>query len=167
MSHYKKTLSYGKHQLTLETGEIARQSSGAVMVSLDDTVVLVTVVGRKDAKAGPGLFPADRRLPGTHLCRGQDPRRFLQTRRPSQRKRDSDFASDRPSAASAVSGKFLQRSADRGDRDVVRSANRFRHSFHDRCFRRTGDFRHPVRRPYRRCARGLPQRPIPAESDQG
>ena len=44
MSHYKKTLSYGKHQLTLETGEIARQASGAVMVSLDDTVVLVTVV---------------------------------------------------------------------------------------------------------------------------
>ena len=57
MSHYKKTIAFGKHQLTLETGEIARQASGAVMVSLDDTVVLVTVVGRKDAKPEQDFFP--------------------------------------------------------------------------------------------------------------
>ena len=57
MSHYKKTLAFGNHQLTLETGEIARQASGAVMVSLDDTVVLVTVVGRKDAKPEQDFFP--------------------------------------------------------------------------------------------------------------
>ncbi len=48
LSHYKKTIRYGKHQLTLETGEIARQANGAVMVSLGDTVVLVTVVGSKE-----------------------------------------------------------------------------------------------------------------------
>jgi polyribonucleotide nucleotidyltransferase len=57
LSHYKKTLTFGNHQLTLETGEIARQASGAVMVSLDDTVVLVTVVGRKDAKPDQDFFP--------------------------------------------------------------------------------------------------------------
>ena len=57
MSHYKKTLAYGSHQLTLETGEIARQASGAVMVSLGDTMVLVTVVGRKDAKPDQDFFP--------------------------------------------------------------------------------------------------------------
>jgi polyribonucleotide nucleotidyltransferase len=57
LSHYKKTIALGKHQLTLETGEIARQASGAVMVSLDDTVVLVTVVGRKDAKPEQDFFP--------------------------------------------------------------------------------------------------------------
>ncbi|MBI2287346.1 MAG: polyribonucleotide nucleotidyltransferase [Nitrosomonadales bacterium] len=57
MSHYKKTLAYGNHQLTLETGEIARQASGAVMVSLGDTMVLVTVVGRKDAKPDQDFFP--------------------------------------------------------------------------------------------------------------
>ena len=57
MSHYKKTLTFGNHQLTLETGEIARQASGAVMVSLDDTMVLVTVVGRKDAKPDQDFFP--------------------------------------------------------------------------------------------------------------
>ncbi len=57
MSHYKKTLAFGKHQLTLETGEIARQASGAVMVSLGDTVVLVTVVGMQDAKSEQDFFP--------------------------------------------------------------------------------------------------------------
>lgn len=57
MSHYKKTLTYGKHQLTLETGEIARQANGAVMVSLDDTVVLVAVVGCKNSKPEQDFFP--------------------------------------------------------------------------------------------------------------
>ena len=45
-----KTFQYGQHSVTLETGEIARQASGAVMVSIEDTVVLATVVARKDAK---------------------------------------------------------------------------------------------------------------------
>ena len=57
MSHYKKTITYGSHQLTLETGEIARQASGAVMVSLGDTVVLVTVVAMKNAKPEQDFFP--------------------------------------------------------------------------------------------------------------
>ena len=56
MSHYKKTISYGKHQLTLETGEIARQANGAVMVSLGDTVVLVTVVGSKEVQPDLDFF---------------------------------------------------------------------------------------------------------------
>jgi polyribonucleotide nucleotidyltransferase len=39
----KKTFAYGDHQVTLETGEIARQAGGAVLVSMEETVVLVTV----------------------------------------------------------------------------------------------------------------------------
>ena len=57
MSLVKKTFTYGKHQVTLETGEIGRQASGAVMVNMDDTCVLVTVVGAKDVKAGQDFFP--------------------------------------------------------------------------------------------------------------
>lgn len=53
----KKTFAYGAHQVTLETGEIARQAGGAVMVSVDDTVVLVSVVGAKTAKPGQDFFP--------------------------------------------------------------------------------------------------------------
>ncbi len=57
MNHIKKTLMYGRHSLTLETGEIARQASGAVMVNMDDTVVLVTVVGNKKADSGKDFLP--------------------------------------------------------------------------------------------------------------
>jgi len=53
----KKTFQYGAHQVTLETGEIARQASGAVFVNMADTVVMVTVVGAKHADPGRGFFP--------------------------------------------------------------------------------------------------------------
>ena len=52
-----KTFQWGRQTVTLETGEIARQSSGAVVVSIEDTVVLATVVARKDAKPGQDFFP--------------------------------------------------------------------------------------------------------------
>ena len=48
---------WGRHQLTLETGEIARQASGAVIVTMEETVVLVTVVGARNAKPGQDFFP--------------------------------------------------------------------------------------------------------------
>ena len=47
-----KSFQFGAHTVVLETGEIARQSSGAVVVSMGDTVVLATVVAQKEAKAG-------------------------------------------------------------------------------------------------------------------
>jgi polyribonucleotide nucleotidyltransferase len=53
----KKTFAYGAHTVTLETGEVARQASGAVIVNMDDTVVLVTVVAAKEARAGQDFFP--------------------------------------------------------------------------------------------------------------
>ncbi|MFD2753027.1 polyribonucleotide nucleotidyltransferase [Comamonas terrae] len=52
-----KTFQWGQHTVTMETGEIARQASGAVLVNMDDTVVLATVVGSKQAKAGQDFFP--------------------------------------------------------------------------------------------------------------
>jgi polyribonucleotide nucleotidyltransferase len=53
----KKTFAYGAHTVTLETGEIARQAGGAVIVNMDDTMVLATVVAAKDAKPGQDFFP--------------------------------------------------------------------------------------------------------------
>ena len=55
--HIKKSTQYGAQTLTLETGEIARQAGGAVLVSLGDTVVLVTCVAAKSAKPGQDFFP--------------------------------------------------------------------------------------------------------------
>ena len=52
-----KTFQWGQHTVTMETGEVARQSSGAVMVSMEDTVVLATVVAKTEAKAGQDFFP--------------------------------------------------------------------------------------------------------------
>ena len=52
-----KSFQWGQHQVTLETGEIGRQSGGAVVVSMEDTVVLATVVAKSDAKAGQDFFP--------------------------------------------------------------------------------------------------------------
>ena len=52
-----KSFQYGAHKVTLETGEIARQATGSVLVSMDDTVILATVVARTEAKPGQDFFP--------------------------------------------------------------------------------------------------------------
>ncbi len=52
-----KTFQWGQHSVTMETGEIARQASGAVLVNIDDTVVLATVVASKNPKPGQDFFP--------------------------------------------------------------------------------------------------------------
>jgi hypothetical protein len=64
--------------VTMETGEIARQASGAVLVNIDDTVVLATVVARKSGQTWSGFLSADRRLHREVLCRRQDSRQLLQ-----------------------------------------------------------------------------------------
>ncbi len=53
----RKTFNYGAHQVTFETGEIARQAHGAVLCSMDDTVVLATVTAAKEPRAGQDFFP--------------------------------------------------------------------------------------------------------------
>jgi len=57
LNHIKKSLIWGRHRLILETGEIARQATGAVLVNMEDTVVLVTVVGARHAAEGKDFLP--------------------------------------------------------------------------------------------------------------
>ncbi len=57
MTPITTSFQYGQHTVTLETGVIARQATAAVMASMDDTSVLVTVVGKKEAKADQDFFP--------------------------------------------------------------------------------------------------------------
>ena len=81
-----KTFQWGQHKVTMETGEIARQSSGAVMVDMDGTVVLATVVAKTDAKPGQDFFPltvdylektyAAGRIPGSFFKREGRPSEF-------------------------------------------------------------------------------------------
>ena len=57
MKSIKKTFQFGEHEVIIETGAIARQADGAVMVTVADTAVLVTAVGRKVADPGRDFFP--------------------------------------------------------------------------------------------------------------
>ncbi|MDG2293047.1 MAG: hypothetical protein P8L17_01165, partial [Methylophilaceae bacterium] len=52
-----KSIQYGDHTLTLETGEIARQADASVVVSYGDTVVMVNVTSRREVKEGQDFFP--------------------------------------------------------------------------------------------------------------
>ncbi len=97
MSHYKKTITYGNHQLTLETGEIARQASGAVIVSLDDTVVLVTVVGKKDVNPDQDFFPLTVDYQERTYAAGKIPGSFFKREgRPSEKEILTSRLIDRP-----------------------------------------------------------------------
>ena len=57
MAKVTKSFQFGNHTVTLETGEIARQAGGAVMVSCEGTQVLVTAVANKTAREGQDFFP--------------------------------------------------------------------------------------------------------------
>jgi len=71
----KKEFQWGKNRVCIETGEIARQANGAVMVNMDDTVVQVTVVEAKST-VERDFFSLDGRLPGEDL-RGRHDSRWL------------------------------------------------------------------------------------------
>lgn len=97
LKQIKKSFAYGRHQVTLETGEIARQSSGAVIVNMDDTVVLVTVVGAKDAKPGQDFFPLTVDYQERTYAAGKIPGGFFKREgRPSEKEILTSRLIDRP-----------------------------------------------------------------------
>ncbi|HTJ54674.1 MAG TPA: polyribonucleotide nucleotidyltransferase [Nitrosospira sp.] len=97
MNSIKKSIVYGTHKLTLETGEIARQAHGAVMVTMDDTVVLVTVVGAKTAKQGQDFFPLTVDYQERSYAAGRIPGSFFKREgRPSEKEILTSRLIDRP-----------------------------------------------------------------------
>jgi len=93
----KKTLMWGRHKLTLETGEIARQATGAVMVNMEDTVVLVTVVGNKTAAAGKDFLPLTVDYQERTYAAGKIPGGFFKREgRPSEKEVLTSRLIDRP-----------------------------------------------------------------------
>ena len=97
MTHITKTLNWGDHRLTLETGEIARQASGAVMVSMDDTVVLVTVVGNQGADSGKDFLPLTVDYQERTYAAGKIPGGFFKREgRPSEKEILTSRLIDRP-----------------------------------------------------------------------
>ncbi len=97
MKPIKKSITYGRHQLTLETGEIARQAHGAVMVTMDDTVVLVTVVGAKNVGQGQDFFPLTVDYQEKFYAAGRIPGSFFKREgRPSEKETLTARLIDRP-----------------------------------------------------------------------
>ncbi len=97
MSLIKKTIVWGRHKLTLETGEIARQASGAVMVSVEDTVVLATVVGKKTADVAKDFLPLTVDYQERTYAAGKIPGGFFKREgRPSEKEILTSRLIDRP-----------------------------------------------------------------------
>ncbi|MCX7896333.1 MAG: polyribonucleotide nucleotidyltransferase [Rhodocyclaceae bacterium] len=97
LTPYRKTFTYGAHTVTLETGEIARQATGAVIVNMDDTVVLATVVAKDEVKAGQDFFPLTVDYIEKFYAAGRVPGGFFKREgRPSEKETLTSRLIDRP-----------------------------------------------------------------------
>ncbi len=97
MSVVTKSFKYGDHEVSISTGEIARQADGAVMVNMSDTVVLVTAVGRKEADPGRNFFPLTVNYQEKTYAAGRIPGGFFKREgRPSEKETLTCRLIDRP-----------------------------------------------------------------------
>ena len=97
MKSIKKTFQYGEHEVSIETGAIARQASGAVIVNMGDTVVMVTAVGRKTADPGRDFFPLTVNYQEKAYAAGKIPGGFFKREgRPSEKETLTSRLIDRP-----------------------------------------------------------------------
>src|SRR5690554_5509867 len=92
-----KKFQYGQHTVTLETGAMARQATAAVLASMDDTTVLVTVVAKKEAKEGQDFFPLTVNYQERTYAAGKIPGGFFKREgRPSENETLTSRLIDRP-----------------------------------------------------------------------
>jgi polyribonucleotide nucleotidyltransferase len=97
VSAIKKSFQYGAHTVTLETGELARQADGAVLVSMSETVVLVTAVGLKKATPGRDFFPLTVNYQEKTYAAGRIPGGFFKREgRPTEKETLTSRLIDRP-----------------------------------------------------------------------
>ncbi|SER96585.1 polyribonucleotide nucleotidyltransferase [Vreelandella subterranea] len=97
MNPVKKTFQYGRSTVTLETGRIARQATGAVMVTMDDTVVLCTVVAKKEANPNQPFFPLSVHYQEKTYAVGKIPGGFFKREgRPTEKETLTSRLIDRP-----------------------------------------------------------------------
>jgi polyribonucleotide nucleotidyltransferase len=93
----RQTFSYGNNQVTIETGRLARQADGAAVVTMGDTVVLVTAVGKREAVAGRDFFPLTVNYVEKTYAAGKIPGGFFKREgRPSEKEVLTSRLIDRP-----------------------------------------------------------------------
>ena len=161
-----KTFQWGAHTVRMETGEIARQSTGAVLVDIEGTVVLATVVAKREAKPGQDFFPLTVDYIEKTYAAGKIPGSFFKREgRPSELETLTSRLIDRPVRPLFPEGFFnevqivvhVMSLNPEVDADIAALIA---------LERRAVRLRHPVRRPDRRRARGLRQRRVRAEPGQ-
>lgn len=91
---FSTSFKYGDHDVTIETGEIARQASGAVVVTMGGTVVLATVVAAKEAKAGQDFFPLTVDYVEKSYAAGRIPGGYFKREGKTYRKRNTYISID-------------------------------------------------------------------------
>ncbi len=97
MSAIKKSFKFGDHTVTIETGELARQADGAVVVSMGETVVLVTAVGQKKPAPGRDFFPLTVNYQEKTYAAGRIPGGFFKREgRPTEKETLTSRLIDRP-----------------------------------------------------------------------
>jgi polyribonucleotide nucleotidyltransferase len=97
VSAIKKSFKYGDHTVTIETGELARQADGAVLVTMNETVVLVTAVGLKKATPGRDFFPLTVNYQEKTYAAGRIPGGFFKREgRPTEKETLTSRLIDRP-----------------------------------------------------------------------
>ncbi len=97
MNPIKKEFQYGDHLVTLETGRVAKQSTGSVLVSMGDTVVLCTAVAAKSARSGQDFFPLTVNYQEKTYAAGKIPGGFFRREgRPSEKETLTCRLIDRP-----------------------------------------------------------------------
>ncbi len=97
MSYSKKSFQYGDHTVTIETGELARQADGAVLVTMSETVVLVTAVGLKKPTPGRDFFPLTVNYQEKTYAAGRIPGGFFKREgRPTEKETLTSRLIDRP-----------------------------------------------------------------------
>src|SRR3546814_4797226 len=94
---YRKEIDWGGRKLTLDTGKVARQADGAVVVTYGETVVLCTAVGAKEAKPGIDFFPLTVNYQEKAFAAGKIPGGFFKREgRPSENETLVSRLIDRP-----------------------------------------------------------------------
>ena len=97
LSAVSKSFPYGSHTVTIEAGEMARQADGAVRVSMGDTIVLVTAVAEKTARAGRDFFPLTVNYVEKTYAAGRIPGGFFKREgRPTEKETLTSRLIDRP-----------------------------------------------------------------------
>ena len=98
----REGVNFGGKELTIETGRMAKQADGSVVVRYGDTMVLVTAVASSSIRPGIDFMPLTVEYLEKTSAAGQDPGRLLQARGAPDRGRDADLAPHRSSVAPAV-----------------------------------------------------------------